>query len=113
MLSSDKSSSSASSGTAYLRASPWTGSAGAGHSGKLWPSRTQALGALWRGTRMTSPARQRQSELLKATWSEINCSEALWTIQKERVKRRNPHLVFLSEQEIGRASCRERVCPYV
>jgi integrase len=47
---------------------------------------------------MTSPARQRQSELLKATWSEINCSEALWTIPKERMKRRNPHLVLLSGQ---------------
>lgn len=28
--------------------------------------------------------------------SEINFSEALWTILKERMKRRNPHLVFLS-----------------
>lgn len=40
----------------------------------------------------------RKSELTKATWSEINFSQALWTIPKERMKRRNPHLVFLSRQ---------------
>lgn len=40
----------------------------------------------------------RKSELINATWSEINFSEALWTIPKERMKRRNPHLVFLSRQ---------------
>ncbi len=40
----------------------------------------------------------RKSELSNATWDEINFSEALWTIPKERMKRRNPHLVFLSQQ---------------
>lgn len=40
----------------------------------------------------------RKSELTNATWNEINFSEALWTIPKERMKRRNPHLVFLSRQ---------------
>ena len=40
----------------------------------------------------------RKSELTNAMWSEINFSEALWTIPKERMKRRNPHLVFLSQQ---------------
>jgi integrase len=40
----------------------------------------------------------RKSELTNATWSEINFSEALWTIPKELMKRRNPHLVFLSRQ---------------
>ncbi len=39
-----------------------------------------------------------KSELTNATWNEINFSEALWTIPKERMKRRNPHLVFLSRQ---------------
>lgn len=39
-----------------------------------------------------------KSELKNATLSEINFSEALWTIPKERMKRRNPHLVFLSKQ---------------
>lgn len=40
----------------------------------------------------------RKSELTNATWDEINFSEALWTIPKERMKRRNSHLVFLSRQ---------------
>lgn len=40
----------------------------------------------------------RKSELTNATWSEINFSEALWTIPKERMKRRSPHLVFLPRQ---------------
>ncbi len=40
----------------------------------------------------------RKSELSNATWDEINFSEALWTILKERMKRRKPHLVFLSQQ---------------
>jgi integrase len=40
----------------------------------------------------------RKSELTNATWSEINFSEALWTIPKERMKRRTQHLVFLSRQ---------------
>ena len=42
----------------------------------------------------------RKSELTNATWSEINFSDALWTIPKERMKRRNPHLVFLSRQAL-------------
>lgn len=42
----------------------------------------------------------RKSELSNATWSEINFSEALWTTPKERMKRRNPHLVFLSRQAL-------------
>lgn len=42
----------------------------------------------------------RKSELTNARWSEINFSEALWTIPKERMKRRNAHLVFLSRQAL-------------
>lgn len=42
----------------------------------------------------------RKSELTNATWNEINFSEALWTILKERMKRRTPHLVFLSRQAL-------------
>lgn len=42
----------------------------------------------------------RKSELSNATWSEINFSEAIWTIPKERMKRRIPHLVFLSRQAL-------------
>jgi len=40
----------------------------------------------------------RKSELTNATWNEINFSEAVWTIPKERMKRRNPYLVFLLRQ---------------
>lgn len=42
----------------------------------------------------------RKSELSNAKWSEINFTEALWTIPKERMKRRNPHMVFLSRQAL-------------
>ncbi|AMP05983.1 tyrosine-type recombinase/integrase [Collimonas pratensis] len=42
----------------------------------------------------------RKSELTNATWDEINFSQALWTIPKERMKRRNAHLVFLSRQAL-------------
>lgn len=42
----------------------------------------------------------RKSELSNAAWDEINFSEALWTIPKERMKRRKPHLVFLSRQAL-------------
>jgi len=42
----------------------------------------------------------RKSELTNATWNEINFSDAVWTIPKERMKRRNPHLVFLSKQAL-------------
>lgn len=42
----------------------------------------------------------RKGELTGAKWSEINFTDALWTIPKERMKRRNPHLVFLSRQAL-------------
>lgn len=42
----------------------------------------------------------RKSELTNAIWSEIKFTEALWTIPKERMKRCNPHLVFLSRQAL-------------
>jgi len=42
----------------------------------------------------------RKSELSNAKWFEINFTEALWTIPKERMKRRNPHIVFLSRQAL-------------
>ncbi len=40
----------------------------------------------------------RKSELTNATWGEVNFSEAVWSIPKERMKRRNPHNVYLSRQ---------------
>lgn len=42
----------------------------------------------------------RKSELTDATWDEVNFSEALWTVPKERMKRRNPHHVYLSRQAL-------------
>ena len=42
----------------------------------------------------------RKSELSNATWPEINFSEALCTIPKQRMQRRTPHLVFLSRQAL-------------
>ena len=40
----------------------------------------------------------RKSELIEATWEEINFTDAVWTIPAERMKRRNPHNVYLSRQ---------------
>lgn len=42
----------------------------------------------------------RKSELTKATWDEINFTDAVWTIPKERMKRARPHMVFLSRQAL-------------
>jgi integrase len=40
----------------------------------------------------------RKSELTDATWDEINFTSGIWTIPAERMKRRNPHNVYLSRQ---------------
>lgn len=40
----------------------------------------------------------RKSELTNATWDEISFSNAVWTVPKERMKRRNAHSVYLSSQ---------------
>lgn len=40
----------------------------------------------------------RKSELTDANWSELNFADALWTIPAKRMKRRNPHNVYLSRQ---------------
>lgn len=40
----------------------------------------------------------RKGELTNAKWPEINFTDAIWTIPKERMKLRRPHLVFLSNQ---------------
>jgi integrase len=42
----------------------------------------------------------RKSELANATWSEVNFTDAQWTIPKERMKRRLPHVVYLSRQAL-------------
>lgn len=42
----------------------------------------------------------RKSELIDATWSEIDFEHATWTIPKQRMKGRNPHVVYLSRQAL-------------
>lgn len=40
----------------------------------------------------------RKSELVEATWNEVDSENATWTIPKVRMKRRKPHVVYLSRQ---------------
>lgn len=42
----------------------------------------------------------RKSELIEATWDEINFENAIWTIPKQRMKGRKPHVVYLSRQAL-------------
>jgi integrase len=42
----------------------------------------------------------RKSELIEAEWGEINFTDAVWTIPAARMKRRNPHNVYLSRQAL-------------
>lgn len=42
----------------------------------------------------------RKSELVEATWDEISFTKALWTVPAARMKRRNPHNVYLSRQAL-------------
>ena len=40
----------------------------------------------------------RKSELIEATWTEIDFENAVWTISKNRMKAGKPHNVYLSQQ---------------
>ena len=42
----------------------------------------------------------RKSELLDAVWDEVDFENAVWSIPKERMKRRKPHNVYLSRQSL-------------
>jgi integrase len=42
----------------------------------------------------------RKSELQDAVWDEIDFENAVWSIPKERMKRRHPHNVYLSQQAL-------------
>lgn len=42
----------------------------------------------------------RTSELIGATWNEINLEQAIWEIPAERMKMRKPHIVPLSKQVV-------------
>lgn len=50
--------------------------------------------------RMVLLALVRKSELIEATWSEVDFEKATWTIPKQRMKGRNPHVVYLSRQAL-------------
>lgn len=39
----------------------------------------------------------RKSELLEATWDEVDFEKTVWSIPKERMKRGKPHNVYLSQ----------------
>jgi len=42
----------------------------------------------------------RKSELLEATWDEVDFENAVWTIPKERMKRSKAHNIYLSQQAL-------------
>lgn len=42
----------------------------------------------------------RKSELIEATWNEVDFESATWTIPKQRMKGRNSHVVYLSRQAL-------------
>ena len=42
----------------------------------------------------------RKSELLDATWNEVDFENAVWCIPKERMKRGKPHNIYLSRQSL-------------
>jgi integrase len=42
----------------------------------------------------------RKSEMGEGEWSEVNFTERVWTIPAVRMKRRNPHNVYLSDQAL-------------
>ena len=45
----------------------------------------------------------RTSELIGASWSEIDTDAARWNIPAQRMKMKTPHIVPLSKQALGRA----------
>jgi integrase len=60
--------------------------------------RSQCAATIRIAARMLLLTMVRKSELTDATWSEIDFASAVWTIPGVRMKRRNPHNVYLSNQ---------------
>lgn len=60
--------------------------------------RTQCAPTIRIAARMLLLTLVRKSELTDATWSEIDFANKVWTIPAVRMKRRNPHNVYLSNQ---------------
>jgi integrase len=52
------------------------------------------------GLRLILLTMVRKSELLDAVWDEVNFENAVWSIPKERMKRRKAHNVYLSRQSL-------------
>lgn len=52
------------------------------------------------GFRLILLTMARKSELLDAVWSEVDFENAVWSIPKERMKRRKAHNVYLSRQSL-------------
>ncbi|TIR54841.1 MAG: site-specific integrase, partial [Mesorhizobium sp.] len=52
------------------------------------------------GLKMILLTMVRKSELLDATWDEVDFENAVWSIPKERMKRKKPHNVYLSRQSL-------------
>lgn len=50
------------------------------------------------GLRLLLLTMVRKSELIEATWDEVSFTDAVWCIPAARMKRRNPHNVYLSTQ---------------
>lgn len=50
--------------------------------------------------RMTLLTLVKKSELIHATWDEVDFERATWTIPKQRMKGGNPHVVYLSSQAL-------------
>ncbi|TQK03395.1 site-specific integrase [Herbaspirillum sp. SJZ107] len=42
----------------------------------------------------------RKSEMAEGMWTEVNFTDRVWTIPASRMKRRNPHNVYLAEQAL-------------
>lgn len=60
----------------------------------------QANPVLKLGIKLLALTMLRKGELIGATWGEINFRDALWVIPGARMKRRNPHVVYLSRQAL-------------
>jgi integrase len=52
------------------------------------------------GLRLILLTMVRKSELLDATWDEVEFENAVWSIPKQRMKRGKPHNVYLSRQSL-------------
>ena len=52
------------------------------------------------GLRLILLTMVRKSELIDAVWDEVDFENAVWSIQKERMKRNKPHNVYLSRQSL-------------